>query len=362
MPRVLIDGQIFSIQKRGGIGRVFASLYQEFEKAKFSQSADTKIFLGVVLSKFRELPMGQDGKFRIRYGWTGKAKIALCFNWLFLWLQPYQILHSTYYFKPFLYRRKGSKHVVTLHDMIPEDFPSEYPDGNPHLSKLAYLRNADRIVCVSRYTMSRLEHHHPQLVEKARVIHSGVNFPEFLDKAFERNSILLYVGKRNGYKDFNTFLNSLPLILENHSQVSIVAVGSDPFSKSEQELISRLGLSEKVIQRQLSDDELQQAYSNCLAVVVTSHVEGFGLPILEAMASGALVVATDIPVFREIAGNAYISFTPGDSEELSQRILSILKNADMFEANRVVGRKIAKEYSWEKTAKELLSLYEELLI
>ena len=359
--RVLIDGQVFSIHKRGGIGRTFSSVYDEYMKLPQDHNMDLKLSLGVFLTKYSDVPRDHKKWWPIQMkGPFTSSKIALVSNWLYLWLKPYKIVHSTYYFQRYLIRRPCTKHVVTLHDMIPEDFPQYFPDSIPHFQKEKFLRNADRIVCVSKYTMSRLEHHYPDLAHKAVVVYPGVTSFAQNNRTWARDFHILYVGKRGAYKDFATLLRCLPPLIESEPKLQVLAIGSEKFSASESALITELGLVERVTQMELTDQELEEAYKTCLAVVVTSHAEGFGLPVIEAMFHGALVIATDIPVFNETAGGNFLSFAPGDIAGLTLVLQSVLADPKAFDVNREKGILIAHEYTWKKTLIELLDLYREI--
>jgi glycosyltransferase involved in cell wall biosynthesis len=293
-------------------------------------------------------------------GIFSSKKLILVINWFYQLVKPYDIVHSTFYFRLFLLRRPGSKHIVTLHDMIPEDFPMHFTDHNPHFQKASFLRDADAIVCVSKYTMGRLEHHYPELVHKARVISPGVTMPAKKNLQIKRDCTILFVGQRGGYKDFNTLLRSIPPLIELEPNLEVLAVGTDIFSTSELSLISELGIGDRVVQKELSDQELEKAYETCLFVCVTSHVEGFGLPVIEAMSHGALVIATDIPVFNEIANDAFLSFAPGDSAQLTSAIRRVLVDPSAFEVYREKGLSIASGYTWANTLNSLVTLYEEV--
>ena len=361
MSRVLYDGQIFSIHKRGGIARLFHSVFQEYLSSRgIDKSSGPTISLGLILSRYADSQNLKIWRPPFAISSRGMSKIALMVNWLCLWSFKYEILHSTYYFRGFLHRKPGTKHVVTLHDMIPEDFPEFFPEGSPHFQKETFLRDADRIICVSNFTKSRLLHHFPDLANKAVVISSGVNFPNNLDLSIERNNTILYVGKRGSYKDFKTLVRALPMILEKNPETQILAVGDQPFTNSEHSLILELGLKDKILQQELTDTELQSAYQTCLLTVVTSHVEGFGLPVIEAMANGSLVVAADIPVFREISNDSFVPFAPGDPNDLALKIHGLLKNRKTWNEMREIGRRTSSHYAWPNVLEALMNLYEEL--
>jgi len=355
--RVLFDGQVFSIHKRGGIAQVFYSVFQE---SRHFPAPDLSLRRGSLLSRYAQDKKASRFKTPIYISGNLKAKIALVINWFYLWFSPYQIVHSTYYFRGYLWRRPGTKHVVTLHDMIPEDFPELFPNGNPHFQKEAFLRDADRIVCVSNYTMSRLNFYFPELIHKATVIYLGVRIPQNIEFPVARCPTILYVGSREGYKDFNTLLRALPSVLDSNPDIQLLAVSDKDFSESERSLIATLGLTGKVTRKELSDSELQLAYQTCCLTVVTSKVEGFGLPVIEAMVLGCPVVASDIPVFREISENSFLPFRPGDAQDLALKIKAVLADPTSYEDLREKGREIAKQYSWSNVLKSLHSLYREM--
>ena len=84
------------------------------------------------------------------------------------------------------------------------------------------------------------------------------------------------------------------------------------------------------------------------------------MPVIEAMSHQALVVATDIPVFREISGNSYVSFTPGDSKDLASKIKSILNEPENYKELAKKGLQVAQLYSWSNVLTSLYELYEEI--
>jgi glycosyltransferase involved in cell wall biosynthesis len=107
----------------------------------------------------------------------------------------------------------------------------------------------------------------------------------------------------------------------------------------------------------LSDEDLRLAYATASIVVQPSLVEGFGLTLLEGMASGVPVAASNIPVFREVAGDAVASFDPSNTQSVAQTLERVL--SDHGEANRLVtaGRERAARFSWTATARWTLEAY-----
>ena len=110
------------------------------------------------------------------------------------------------------------------------------------------------------------------------------------------------------------------------------------------------------------DEELGSLYKNALATVVPSLMEGFGLPVLEALANKSLVLASDIPSLREVGKDALLYVDPLNITSLSAKMQHIAqedpKNFDNLKSN---GLQIVKQFSWEEMAKETLKLYENCL-
>jgi len=104
----------------------------------------------------------------------------------------------------------------------------------------------------------------------------------------------------------------------------------------------------------LTDEELARTYSEATALVAPSRYEGFGLPILEAMACGTPVIASDIPAFRESAGDAAEFVAPGDARQLASAINRALTDGSYADALRERGLRHARQFSWDQTARQTL--------
>jgi len=359
MVQVLLDGQAFSLQKRGGVSKVFANILSEYLKKPVAMRL-VKLRLGVVVSRYadtQDLTSHPVLQLKTKRNYV---KFSLIVNWMCLWILPYQILHSTHYFGHYLKRRPGTKHVVTLHDMIPEDFPEFFEGRYPHFQKGKFLEDADVIICVSEYTKSRLATHYPHLLGKAKVVYNGVNLPVKTSKPAQRKSQFLYVGDRGSYKNFPLAASAFSMILKKYPQTSLLCIGGKPFSHEELTLLLKLGINENISQISVSEQELQQKYRESIATVISSRVEGFGLPVIEAMANNCVVIATDIPVFNEIAADAYLKFQSGNVEELFERMLEVVEGLEDFEGLRISGFENAKIYSWSRMYQELERIYLEL--
>jgi len=111
----------------------------------------------------------------------------------------------------------------------------------------------------------------------------------------------------------------------------------------------------------VSDDVLSALYSSCRAFVYPSLYEGFGLPVLEAMACGAPVVCGDTPALAETAGGAALLVEPRDAHQLARAIVEILDDGGAARRLSEAGRRRAAEFTWARTARMTLDVYAEAM-
>jgi glycosyltransferase involved in cell wall biosynthesis len=125
--------------------------------------------------------------------------------------------------------------------------------------------------------------------------------------------------------------------------------------------IKKLGIAHRVEQKQVPIQELAHFYSNALALLYPTRYEGFGLPLLEAMASGIPIFASDTPVNREIGAEAGIYFTPGAHEQLSSYLIKRLNEPQSFRDKIEIGLDRAREFTWARCAQKTAIAYKELV-
>jgi glycosyltransferase involved in cell wall biosynthesis len=136
-----------------------------------------------------------------------------------------------------------------------------------------------------------------------------------------------------------------------------VLVGGKSFSESEQQLMEKLAIAKQVkLLSNIDDETLCCLYNRALAFVYPSIYEGFGMPLLEAMACGCPIIASCIPSTVEVAGNSPIYFDPSEEDNLLNALdtaLSEGRNSERIQA----GLERVKFYSWDKTAAQTLEVY-----
>jgi glycosyltransferase involved in cell wall biosynthesis len=127
-------------------------------------------------------------------------------------------------------------------------------------------------------------------------------------------------------------------------------------------LASRLGVLERVrFCGSAYGAELVQLLHGAIALIFPSLVEGFGLPVLEAMALGTPVVVSDVPALREVAGDAALVFDPYRPESLAAALTSVLDDERLGSRMSAAGRARARQFAWARTAEQTLAAYERVL-
>jgi len=279
------------------------------------------------------------------------------------------IFHSTYYTDPLTTARRI---VVTVYDFNHERLPGV--TGSTHMieRKRACIQRADALVAISEATKN-------DLIEFCRVRPEQVTvMPLACDEIFAstpappdeiaafvakhrlRQPYWLYVGRRGTYKNFTTLLKAFAAVAGEAGGSLVVAGGRPELETQEIQLLIENRLEDRVVLLPgISDDALRVAYAGAAAFVFPSLAEGFGLPVLEAMGGGCPVIASDIAVFREVAGAAALFFDPHDPAALAAAMLRSLDptvRAPLASA----GRTRAADFSWDKSAAILRGVYESL--
>jgi glycosyltransferase involved in cell wall biosynthesis len=178
---------------------------------------------------------------------------------------------------------------------------------------------------------------------------------------------LLFVSHYNYYRNFETLLRAMPLLLKRlgHDKVKLFLTcklrkednpGSyDPSTASA--LVQQLDISEQVIQLgTIPHHHLHKVYRACDIYVTPAYTETFAFPLVEAMASGLPVVASDLPVHREITGGAAQFFNAFSPDELANRVVELAQSSELRKSQIEAGLKSATAFSWAKHVDALTHL------
>lgn len=354
MTVVELDAQIFVGQPRGGISRYFVELMGAFDEHPELGVEVSMPFRAVVNEhlveaspdRFRRVSRG--GRQLRRVLDAGARRRAP---------RP-SIRHYTFYEADWL--RDDVPAVSTVHDMLPELMPELFPAGNPHRAKADYVRASRGVVCVSETTRRDLLATYGDLDAAIAVTPLGVR-DEFRTPRPPRVALpaeyVLYVGARGGYKDFDVLARALAATSTN---LDLVCVGGGAFSGAEHASLDDLGLGGRAHQLSVSDADLPGVYAAARVFAFPSRYEGFGLPLVEAMAAGAPVLAADTDVFREVADDAVVLVPPRDEDAWIDALARVASDASLRSQLTEQGRRRAAEFTWQRTAERTAALYREV--
>ena len=227
---------------------------------------------------------------------------------------------------------------------------------------------ADRVITDSEF--SRREAIRHWNLDPARVVTVGAGrpLPNFRPREGPRPQAqlpyILHVGGINEHKNIPTLIRAFHLWIARDSQrlERLLLVGR-PGRDSERVagLIRELGLSGRVeLFSACSDSELLRLYQNAAMVVVPSFIEGFGFPVLEAMACGVPVLASTAGSLPEVAGSAAVLFDPLDVEGLSRAMEKVGTDPALAEDLRQRGLKQTEKFSWTEVARRTVAVYASL--
>lgn len=369
---VVIEGSIYQHQSRGGISRLFSEILPRMcemdeslcitllteGKLKQTLPEHSHITRRAIPSARRYLRPGRLWKPIIppvrrfvRRLWIGHGEG--------------QIWHSTYFTLP---ESWDGMQVVTVHDLIYERFTHLF-DGpiNDQLreQKRRCVQAADAVICVSKTTCQDVQHFYGLDINHTCVISPGCSdvFRQLEPgrdglEVPTREPFLLYVGARPYYKNFDGLAQAYSA-WSHRKEVALFVVGR-PWSADEERYLVKLGIRDRVhLLTDIDDEELCRLYNRAVSFVHPSLYEGFGITLLEAMASGCPVVASRIPSTVEVAGECPVYFEPTDVESLLAAFdLSLSEGRNSWRVQ--TGLDLAKRFTWHETSRQTLGVYHAL--
>jgi glycosyltransferase involved in cell wall biosynthesis len=278
------------------------------------------------------------------------------------------IMHFPYFSIPLSYRKPF---VITIHDLIIDHFPTGQASTLPlsfyHIKRLAYkfisknsARNAKKIIVPSVATRDEVMDHLKVKEDKIVITYEGFDkgiskSPRVIEGTPEK-SYFLYVGNAYPHKNLETLVKAFEKLRLEVNDLKLILVGKEDFFYKR--LKEKTADKNVVFYGEATDSELHHLYEKALALVAPSLMEGFGLPVLEAMGERTLVICSNIPSFKEVANDCAIYFDPLSSEDLKEELKKVYNNKKAFAELVEKGYKRAGDFSWEKMARETLNVYE----
>jgi glycosyltransferase involved in cell wall biosynthesis len=296
---------------------------------------------------------------------------------LFRAIGPPDVYHSLFHLLPFGVRRGRTapkRVVVTLHDLIWIDYARQVERTalaaawrrRLALTAIPYaLRAADHIICNSEATARSADRWVRR--DRCTAIHMGVSQEFFAlrtgsetdDGCKPERPYIAAFGVPKAYKNIRCLVQAFATLAQTWPAPRLVLIGGNGNAGRD---IQRAGLSERVIVlRDVRDPELRDVIRRAEVLVVPSIVEGFGLPVAEAMALGTPVVVSNTPALCEVAGNAAQAFEASNPTELAELLTKVLGDERLRAEMAARGRLRSSQFTWAHAAKRTLAVYENLL-
>jgi glycosyltransferase involved in cell wall biosynthesis len=282
------------------------------------------------------------------------------------------LYHSPYYLMPY---QPGVPTILTCYDLIPFIYPQYFSLSQRliyHLAHILALGTARRVVAISRATQTDLTHFFrldPQRVTVTPLAADTNYVPcqegqiaAVRNKYVLPEKYVLYMGSNKPHKNLGRLIEAWKTANIKFQTLNfklVVAGHWDNRYPEAQQHVEKLGLNDRVIFiGPVQEADLPPLYSGAELFVFPSLYEGFGLPVLEAMACGTPVVCSNTSSMPEVAGDAAILVNPLDVGALAEAIGRTLANKDLRQNMREKGLAQAAKFSWERAARETLAVYD----
>jgi glycosyltransferase involved in cell wall biosynthesis len=270
-------------------------------------------------------------------------------------------------------RRKNLKTVVTIHDLAFKIFPEYFPKRElANLNNLTdyAVKNADSLIAISQTTKNDILKFYPTVrAEKIKVIRHGFDQKLFQSEIsqslseeilasykLKAKNYLLYVGAIQPRKNLITLVKAFEELKKSRPEMKLVIAGEPAwnFEETFERIKESLFKDDIIITGKVPFNQLPTFYRRASLFVFPTLYEGFGIPVLEAFASGIPVVCAGNSSLLEVAGQAALYFDAENVEQLAESIEKVLSDEALAEKMIQAGRLQAQKFSWEKCAKETL--------
>ncbi len=281
-----------------------------------------------------------------------------------------ELYHSAYYLMPY---RPGVPAVLTVYDLIPLLFPQQ----SSRRARLMFRWTIRLALRATHYCLAISEATRQDLVRHFHVAPDRIAcVPLAADPAFTPQDVtrvervrndyglpdryVLYLGSNKPHKNLVGLVDAWSE-LQPRSEVLVIAGAWDERYPEPRRRVVKLGLEDRVrLLGPVPEEDLPALYSGAEVFAFPSMYEGFGLPVLEAMACGTPVVCSDRSSLPEVAGDAAVYCDPTQTGSIADALQRVLRNADLRQDLHKRGLARASQFSWERTARETLEVYREI--
>lgn len=281
-------------------------------------------------------------------------------------LKP-NLVHFPHFNVPLLY---GGKFVVTIHDLIHQHFSMERATTHGSLVyKLkqfgykkvfkAAIKKSQKILVPSNFVKKQLIDDYQVNSEKITVTPEAVDDKLSQIKSTKKvdSFYIFYVGNAHPHKNVEGLIRVFGELREKYPDLSLVLSGNDHYFW--QKIRKEFQQEGVIYTGSVTDEELVGLYRNAAVFVMPSKEEGFGIPLLEAMACGCPVVSSNKGSLPEVGGDAAIYFDPAKPDDMVKKVKMVLESEKIKKELIEKGFKRYKQFSWKKLAEQTLEVYKQ---
>ncbi|MFZ4619229.1 MAG: glycosyltransferase family 4 protein [Bacteroidota bacterium] len=287
--------------------------------------------------------------------------------------QDLDLFHAPHYTLPL---RLTMPSVVTVHDIIHLRMKKYFSLPQRMYARMMIghaCRNSSAIIVVSEFTKQELINVFDVPEQKINVIYNGVHgsfstaVTDFEQDAFRKkigiNGLyILYTGSVKPHKNVPVLLKAFAKLRRDFPVQLVMSGERSAMNPELQHQIDHLQLQDSIVETgRITESELRAAYQSAEAVVLPSVYEGFGLSMVEAMASGTPAVGARTSSITEIVGDAGLLFDPHDDEELVLLLRSVMSDGILRSELCTKGKKRAEQFSWKDCAERTMNVYQRIL-
>ncbi|HVT00637.1 MAG TPA: glycosyltransferase family 1 protein [Patescibacteria group bacterium] len=368
--RIGIDARLWS---QSGVGRYIRNLISNL--SQIDKKNEYVVFsLPQNVSEIKSIVNGRWSIVQVNIPWHGVSEqinLPKILN-----SQDLDLMHFPYFSVPIFYYKPF---VVTVHDLIVNTFNTGRASTLPlplyigkrfgyHTVMANSIYRSKKIIVPSLSVKKDIQKSYLNVSDKKIVVTYEGGFLEVEPKTKAKDLIngeyLLRIGNFYPHKNVEALIQAFRDFVydsyENKDAKLVLVGGRDHFFKRIEKLINDKLLNNNIVfVESPTDDDLVWLYKNAKATIIPSLMEGFSLTAVEALSCGCPVVASDIPVHREVCESAAIYFNPNNIDDMKQKIGFAFSLIDRSRDELIKqGKKRAKDFSWKKMAKETLQVYE----
>ena len=367
--KIFIDHQAFSIQKYGGVSRIFAELTRYFSTNPYIQVFTPYLLMD---NEYFHKLSENISNFINRYRFANKIfkfSIPLVNNYFSLLTvrkSDFDIYFPSYYDNYFLKKTEGKVIILFVYDMIHELYRDIYGEQNTVSKKKHLLMvSSTKIIAISQNTKKDILQLYPDISDKKIEV---VHLSHSLQKQFSASladtlpkDYILFVGTRKHYKNFISLYKAFKIVLKKYGDLKLLCVGGGPFTDGELKVFKEDMLSDSILQMNIGEADLFQVYNSSLTFVFPSLYEGFGIPVVEAMYAECPVILGNLSSFPEIAGDAGVYCNVEDENDIAEKIFLIIENKELRDLIIKKGSYQASRFSWKYTADSTMQICNDAL-